>query len=205
VKVSLTAGEWVQTQRVVIQVEVWYIAFMPYFICANEKCSITFYSKYKNAKYHDQKCAGQVNGSLNGKKAIHPPRYTDADLLTHLVELAQSLGRTPRKSELTYPSAYTYRKHFGSYGAAVIAAGLDLNIPFPKAYLEKTRNVVRLSLRFRVLKRDGFRCQYCGGTPQEGYILHVDHIQPRSSGGKTVLQNLITACYLCNEGKGSTL
>lgn len=57
------------------------------------------------------------------------------------------------------------------------------------------------SLRYDVMRRDGFRCQICGATAQEGAKLHVDHIIPVSKGGKTELSNLRTLCDRCNLGK----
>lgn len=56
-------------------------------------------------------------------------------------------------------------------------------------------------LRFAILYRDNFRCQYCGATPQDGAKLHIDHIHPRSKGGTDDISNLITACEICNIGK----
>lgn len=58
-------------------------------------------------------------------------------------------------------------------------------------------------LRFEVFKRDSFTCQYCGQTPPDA-ILEVDHIQPRSEGGSEDINNLTTACFSCNRGKGAT-
>lgn len=55
-------------------------------------------------------------------------------------------------------------------------------------------------MRFEVLKRDKFQCQYCGESAPK-VILHVDHIVPKSAGGKNTLLNLITACIDCNLGK----
>lgn len=55
-------------------------------------------------------------------------------------------------------------------------------------------------IRFEVFKRDGFQCGYCGKTPP-GVVLEVDHIDPKSKGGKDGLDNLITACFDCNRGK----
>jgi CRISPR/Cas system Type II protein with McrA/HNH and RuvC-like nuclease domain len=55
-------------------------------------------------------------------------------------------------------------------------------------------------IRFKVFKRDNFRCQYCGRTSDET-ILEVDHIIPRSKGGNEDFGNLITACRECNRGK----
>ena len=55
-------------------------------------------------------------------------------------------------------------------------------------------------IRFEVFKRDGFVCAYCGKSPPT-VTLEVDHIEPRSKGGKDDLNNLITACFDCNRGK----
>lgn len=54
--------------------------------------------------------------------------------------------------------------------------------------------------RFEVFKRDAFECQYCGAHPPST-ILHVDHIHPVAKGGKNDMDNLITACEACNQGK----
>lgn len=59
-------------------------------------------------------------------------------------------------------------------------------------------------LRFDVFKRDAFSCQYCGATPP-GVVLEADHIHPVSQGGKNHIDNLITACFDCNRGKGAGL
>ena len=59
-------------------------------------------------------------------------------------------------------------------------------------------------VRFQVLARDGFRCQYCGAaSTDDGIRLEVDHILPRANGGTDDLDNLITACHICNRGKSS--
>lgn len=55
-------------------------------------------------------------------------------------------------------------------------------------------------IRFEVFKRDGFQCAYCGKTPP-AVILEIDHIDPKSKGGKDSINNLLTACFDCNRGK----
>ena len=55
-------------------------------------------------------------------------------------------------------------------------------------------------LRFEVFKRDQFTCQYCGAQPPE-VVLVADHIDPAAAGGPTTIDNLITACESCNQGK----
>lgn len=64
------------------------------------------------------------------------------------------------------------------------------------------RRGIRLSLRFRVLKRDNFACFYCGAGPRQS-VLHVDHVKPVSAGGTNDFDNLRTACEDCNIGKGA--
>ena len=59
------------------------------------------------------------------------------------------------------------------------------------------------TLRFEVLKRDGFTCQYCGAKPEES-ALTVDHIKPIDQGGRDEASNLVTACAACNRGKSNT-
>ena len=55
--------------------------------------------------------------------------------------------------------------------------------------------------RLRILTRDRMRCQYCGarGTP---FDLTLDHILPRSRGGRSEPENLCAACKPCNQRKG---
>lgn len=57
-------------------------------------------------------------------------------------------------------------------------------------------------IRFEVLKRDHFRCQYCGRAAPE-IVLHVDHVVPLKNGGKTDVLNLVSACVDCNLGKAA--
>ena len=58
--------------------------------------------------------------------------------------------------------------------------------------------------RFNVFLRDRFGCQYCGqGFPTQD--LTFDHVIPRSRGGRTTWENVVTACGACNLRKGSRL
>ena len=55
--------------------------------------------------------------------------------------------------------------------------------------------------RFNVFLRDKFLCQYCGS----GNELTFDHLLPRSKGGQTNWNNVVTACSSCNVKKGGRL
>jgi hypothetical protein len=59
-------------------------------------------------------------------------------------------------------------------------------------------------LRFEVFKRDDFVCRYCGRR-SPAVILEVDHVIPRSGGGRDDLENLVTSCFECNRGKSARL
>ena len=56
--------------------------------------------------------------------------------------------------------------------------------------------------RENVLSRDNHTCQYCRVRPL-GRELTLDHIIPKSRGGKNTWKNLITACKKCNQRKGN--
>ena len=53
--------------------------------------------------------------------------------------------------------------------------------------------------RRNVLRRDHFACQYCGSRED----LTIDHVHPRSRGGRHGWDNVVTACRVCNQRKGS--
>jgi len=61
------------------------------------------------------------------------------------------------------------------------------------------------ALRWRVFRRDGFRCRYCGRGPGDNMQITLDHITPLSQGGTYDEENLVTACYRCNQGKRDTM
>jgi 5-methylcytosine-specific restriction endonuclease McrA len=65
------------------------------------------------------------------------------------------------------------------------------------------RAKVTPSLRYDVMRRDGFRCCLCGRTASDGIELEVDHIVPISKGGSTIGSNLQTLCRDCNRGKSA--
>ena len=57
-----------------------------------------------------------------------------------------------------------------------------------------------------VFHRDGFRCVYCDFDAHNfdsWTFLQVDHFVPKSLGGTNDLDNLKTACIICNQMKGA--
>lgn len=72
---------------------------------------------------------------------------------------------------------------------SIIRLNRYVNLPY--------RSGVMLS-RQNIFKRDNGQCQYCGTTKD----LTLDHVMPRSRGGKSTWDNLTTACKSCNSKKG---
>lgn len=69
------------------------------------------------------------------------------------------------------------------------------------AYVNGNRNKVKFS-RVNVFSRDKYSCQYCGSQPGTSYLTY-DHVVPRSKGGKTVWENIVTCCLPCNSKKAA--
>lgn len=53
--------------------------------------------------------------------------------------------------------------------------------------------------RKNILRRDGFKCAYCG---RSDIPLTIDHIIPKAHGGDDTWENLVAACTICNNKKG---
>jgi 5-methylcytosine-specific restriction endonuclease McrA len=58
--------------------------------------------------------------------------------------------------------------------------------------------------RFNVFLRDRFTCQYCD-EDFPSHDLTFDHVVPRSRGGRTTWENVVTACSTCNLLKGNRI
>lgn len=69
------------------------------------------------------------------------------------------------------------------------------------SYARVPRTTLRLSRR-NVYLRDDYTCQYCG-RQQAAKDLNLDHVMPRSRGGRATWENLVTSCKHCNFKKGS--
>ncbi|HUP01249.1 MAG TPA: HNH endonuclease [Gemmatimonadota bacterium] len=77
-------------------------------------------------------------------------------------------------------------------------------VPLPSVvrlsvYIRAPRQPVALTRR-NILKRDGYRCQYC--RARRGPMT-TDHVLPRSLGGRDSWTNLVCACVRCNNRKGN--
>src|SRR6188472_2090182 len=69
-------------------------------------------------------------------------------------------------------------------------------------YVRVPRTLQRKISRRALFARDGWRCVYCGTTTGR---LTLDHVVPRSRGGDSVWENVVTSCAPCNLRKGDRL
>ena len=86
------------------------------------------------------------------------------------------------------------------YDHAVRSPSMEFKIPSVvslKNYVKPARYPA--FTRFNVFLRDQFSCQYCGSK----HDLTFDHLIPRSKGGQTTWENVITACSPCNLRKAN--
>lgn len=58
--------------------------------------------------------------------------------------------------------------------------------------------------RYNIFKRDNYMCQYCGIRPGSEELT-IDHVVPKSKGGKTTWENCVLSCINCNSLKGSRM
>ncbi len=85
------------------------------------------------------------------------------------------------------------------YEVAVRSPSFSMRLPSVvslKTYVKPSRSPA--FTRFNVFLRDRFQCQYCGAHDD----LTFDHVVPRSRGGLTTWENVVTACSPCNLFKG---
>jgi 5-methylcytosine-specific restriction endonuclease McrA len=67
----------------------------------------------------------------------------------------------------------------------------------------RNRQIVKFS-RENVFYRDRFQCQYCAQTFVRSELT-LDHVIPRSKGGTTSWDNVVSCCKSCNNKKGDKL
>ena len=73
----------------------------------------------------------------------------------------------------------------------------------PPAFHAERRVRTLPAVRWQTFQRDGWKCVSCGLSAKDDVILHVDHIVPRSLGGRDELSNYQTLCQACNLGKSN--
>ena len=72
---------------------------------------------------------------------------------------------------------------------SVIRLNYFITVPYKKVVLT----------RKNVLRRDAYKCSYCG---RSDLPLTIDHVIPKAKGGRDSWENLVCACTNCNNQKG---
>lgn len=80
------------------------------------------------------------------------------------------------------------------------------DIPMPSVVrifrrFKRDRQVIKFS-RINIYARDAFTCQYCAERFASEQ-LNFDHVKPRSKGGRTCWENIVTSCLPCNNEKAN--
>ena len=149
--------------------------------------------------------------------------YSDKQLFDELERIWKKVEHHPSRIEWESSSpkiSYNcYKQRFAGWtnvyllfieykmGKAIVIENEKINIPEDKtknSRIYKKRNI-NLRTRLDVLKKDHFRCVFCGRSPafEGGVILHIDYIKPFSKGGESTKSNLQTLCSDCNLGKSN--
>ena len=202
---------------------------------ANEQNSINLsafeYDKY--GKYNHKKIARVFSTWNNALKTAGlfnkiSKNLTEEELFDNLLNVWQRLGRLPYYQDMHQPlsicSAKPYVTKYGSWYNALEKFVTYMNRDEEETIAKDNKQVeqqpannknikhktprnINLRLRYKVLKRDNFKCSICGRSPanDSNIELHVDHIIPYSRGGETILDNLRTLCSDCNLGKSNLL
>ena len=82
------------------------------------------------------------------------------------------------------------------------SSGAIFEVPAVMRLIKLIRTIYRTGVAFckkNVFIRDGFKCAYCGARKLR---LTIDHIIPKSRGGKSTFENCVAACKPCNLKKG---
>jgi 5-methylcytosine-specific restriction endonuclease McrA len=82
------------------------------------------------------------------------------------------------------------------------SGGIEFKIPAVMRLIKLIRTIYRTGVAFckkNVFIRDGFKCAYCGTNKSR---LTIDHIIPKSRGGRSNFENCVAACKPCNLAKG---
>lgn len=126
---------------------------------------------------------------MNSRVLVLNASYEPINVCTARRAIVLILKGVALAEEIT--SQWVHSARFSMPMPSVIRLVEYIHIPFERKSLS----------RKNILLRDHNTCQYCGQTfsPQE---LTLDHVIPRSRGGESTWDNLVTCCRSCNHRKG---
>ncbi len=169
------------------------------------------FNRNENSIIPSDYCYNRLNSGINYEKILHLFEYTSEKTYIYL--------------GIDYP--YTGKIYHNPKGGFEICVGELINGKLAKSDSystpqsrkvatqqkslgqnnHKTKREIGLSLRYKILKRDNYKCCICGASPAKdsSVELHIDHILPWSKGGETTEENLQTLCSKCNLGKSNSI
>lgn len=138
-------------------------------------------------------------------KNYHPVKIAPAKIAVMLLFSEKALVLDSSYTTYTIDEWITYSSMVEQDKLPVLRSS-RVNLIVPEVvvlpnYIRKPSHGKRLRYsRMSIFRRDNFCCQYCGQefTRPE---LTVDHIIPRSKGGRSTWLNIVTACRPCNWAK----
>lgn len=182
------------------------------------------YNEY--GQYSSEKivyCFGSWNDAL--KQAGLPQstnrQYSNAELFENIEYAWLRKGQQPVREDmnnktLSHISSGAYLRRFGTWTNALKSFIEYMDDESNKHDTIKNESnpmtpvesrTINLRLRWKVMRRDHFKCCLCGASPAKdpSVELHIDHIIPWAKGGETTIDNLRTLCSKCNLGKGDLI
>ena len=156
---------------------------------------------YKEQNFYDLKFTRTIKCPLN---------YNDINALIisfvvffpiyySMIEIAQNKKCSFRKiiSMLDYEKLNNYYLDIEKYNIQESENNKSINMNINEV------KYIKAGMRWQIFERDDFRCVACGKSAHDGAILHIDHIIPKSKGGRNAIDNYQTLCHLCNIGKSN--
>ena len=131
-------------------------------------------------------------GGTNGRVLVLNASYEPINVCT--VRRAAVLVLKERAEVLEHATWSLHAESFTMARPVVIRLITYVRIPRDAHSRKITRRAV--------FARDGWSCQYCGSKHGS---LTVDHVIPRSKGGGSTWENIVTCCAPCNRRKGDRL
>lgn len=115
-------------------------------------------------------------------------------------EYEEVIGTIPENRLRDFTGLARSYKRFAGDGLGDLVLRIPSVVTLTRSF-GGVKRIVKFT-RENVYTRDNFTCQYCG-VKKKANELNRDHVMPRSRGGKTTWENIVTTCYPCNEKKGA--
>ena len=145
-----------------------------------------------------------ANNVLAAPKALRYLRRPPQTLVLNADFQPISITSASRSIALCQVNKAAVLEHSGlqlrSEKETIAAPSVIVLSTYIKVGREAQKRVRDTATRYEILRRDAFECQYCGAPATT-----LDHVFPISKGGKWTWDNMVAACWPCNNKKGSKL